>query len=70
MKLKKNKSCNYDNERCFNLDEKLEEDKKVVAKDVFEGYSSKKSENKKPKSTKRGKISTKTVIETKKKKKY
>ena len=54
MKLKKNKSCNYDNERCFNLDEKLEEDKKVVAKDVFEGYSSKKSDKKKTEEYKAG----------------
>ena len=39
---KKMKSCMYDNERCFNLDERQEEEKKVRAKDVFQGYQSKK----------------------------
>lgn len=39
---KKMKQCSYDNDRCFNLDERQEDEKKVKAKDVFQGYSSKK----------------------------
>jgi len=36
------KQCSYDNDRCFNLDERQEDEKKVKAKDVFQGYSSNK----------------------------
>ena len=39
---KKMKQCSYDNDRCFNLDERQQDEKKVKAKDVFQGYSSKK----------------------------
>lgn len=53
---KKMKTCMYDNERCFNLNDRQEEEKKVRAKDVFQGYQSKK-----PKATK------KSVAKTKKK---
>lgn len=53
------KTCMYDNERCFNLDERQEEEKKVKAKDVFQGYKAKK-----PKVTKK-----KTKV-AKKKSKY
>jgi len=42
---KKMKQCSYDNDRCFNLDERQEDEKKVKAKDVFQGYSSKKTTN-------------------------
>tara|TARA_R110000803_G_scaffold36_2_gene93 strand:+ start:1825 stop:2058 length:234 start_codon:yes stop_codon:yes gene_type:complete len=77
MKMKKNKSCAYDNMRCFNLEEALEEDKKVVAKDVFEGYSAKNSQKKSkitskksPKRTNPPKPTKKTVSNTRKKKKY
>ena len=44
---KKMKSCMYDNERCFNLDERQEEEKKVRAKDVFQGYKEGKAKTKK-----------------------
>jgi hypothetical protein len=39
---KKMKQCSYDNDRCFNLDERQQDEKKVKAKDVFQGYSYKK----------------------------
>jgi len=43
------KKCSYDNDRCFNLDEKQADEKKVKAKDVFQGYTSKpKSKGKTP----------------------
>ena len=48
---KKMKSCMYDNERCFNLEERQEEEKEVKAKDVFQGYN-KPSNNSKPKTKK------------------
>jgi hypothetical protein len=48
---KKMKSCMYDNERCFNLEERQEEEKEVKAKDVFQGYKDTKS--KKPKVVKK-----------------
>ena len=56
---KKMKSCMYDNERCFNLNDRQEEEKKVKAKDVFQGYKSKKP-----------KVTKKKVTTTKKKSKY
>ena len=49
----------YDNERCFNLNDRQEEEKKVKAKDVFQGYKSKKP-----------KVTKKKVTTTKKKSKY
>jgi hypothetical protein len=58
---KKMKQCSYDNDRCFNLDDRQEDEKKVKAKDVFQGYSSNKkkttSKNKRsnPKTTKKSK---------------
>ncbi len=46
---KQMKKCSYDNDRCFNLDEKQADEKKVKAKDVFQGYTSKpKSKGKTP----------------------
>ena len=56
---KKMKSCMYDNERCFNLEERQEEEKEVKAKDVFQGYKDTKS-----------KVTKKKVTTTKKKSKY
>jgi len=57
---KKMKQCSYDNDRCFNLDERQEDEKKVKAKDVFQGYTSNKkttNTNKRsnPKTTKKSK---------------
>jgi hypothetical protein len=46
----------YDNERCFNLEERQEEEKKVRAKDVFQGYKDRKA-----------KATKKSVANTKKK---
>ena len=52
MPKEKMKSCMYDNERCFNLNDKQEEEKKVKAKDVFQGYKDSKPKKKKaPKNT-------------------
>jgi len=56
---KKMKTCMYDNERCFNLDERQEEEKKVRAKDVFQGYKDQKK-----------KVVKKTTTVGKKKSKY
>ena len=52
MPKKKMKTCMYDNERCFNLNDRQEEEKEVRPKDVFQGYnkqSNKQSNNSKPK---------------------
>lgn len=51
---KKMKKCSYDNDRCFNLDERQQDEKKVKAKDVFQGYSSNNNKQSKsnPKTTK------------------
>jgi hypothetical protein len=40
---KKMKTCMYDNERCFNLNDRQEEEKEVKPKDVFQGYKGTKS---------------------------
>ena len=48
---KKMKSCMYDNERCFNLEERQEEEKEVKAKHVFQGYKDTKSKVVKKKPT-------------------
>tara|TARA_R100000734_G_C3313726_1_gene105111 strand:- start:1792 stop:1974 length:183 start_codon:yes stop_codon:yes gene_type:complete len=53
---KKMKACSYDNDRCFNLDDRQQDEKKVNAKDVFQGYSS----NKK-KTTKNKRSNQKTI---------
>jgi hypothetical protein len=54
---KKMKSCMYDNERCFNLEERQEEEKEVKAKDVFQGYA--KQKDTKSKGTKKSVANTK-----------
>ena len=56
---KKMKTCMYDNERCFNLNDKQEEEKKVKAKDVFQGYN-------KPKDTKPKVVKKKPTVAKKK----
>jgi hypothetical protein len=48
----------YDNERCFNLNDRQEEEKEVKPKDVFQGYN-KKSNNSKSKATKKSVATTK-----------
>ena len=55
---KKMKTCMYDNERCFNLNDRQEEEKEVKPKDVFQGYN-KKSNNSKSKATKKSVATTK-----------